>query len=67
MASVKEIRTDLDSFIARLGKGESFLVLKRGKPAFRMVPVEDEQWEEAIDFTKLKKGGVSVEDLLARL
>jgi len=34
----------------------------------RMVaPLEDENWETLVDFTKIKKGGVNIKDLLSRL
>ena len=48
----------------------SFLVMKKSKPVFRLCPVdsEDEElWEEVIDFTKIKKGGVPVDELLKYL
>ena len=28
---------------------------------------KDEQWEEVVDFTKIKKGGVDIDDILSRL
>jgi Arc/MetJ-type ribon-helix-helix transcriptional regulator len=28
---------------------------------------KDERWEEVIDFTKVKKGGVDIKDILSRL
>jgi hypothetical protein len=43
-------------------------VLKQSKPLFKISPInDDEQWEEAVDFTKIKKGGVNIDELLARL
>lgn len=32
-----------------------------------IAPVEEERWEEVIDFTKIKKGGVDIDELLAYL
>jgi antitoxin (DNA-binding transcriptional repressor) of toxin-antitoxin stability system len=36
----------------------------RKLPAAKMV---DDAWEEVVDFTKIKRGGVSIPDLLSRL
>lgn len=57
----------MPKYAARVKKGESFLVMKRSKPLFRVAPVEHELWEEVIDFTSLKRGGVDIKELLARL
>lgn len=53
----------------KIASGATFLVLKKSKPIFRISPVfeQESEWEEAIDFTKMKKGGVAIEDLLKRL
>jgi hypothetical protein len=44
-------------------------VVKKSKPVFRISPPEDDAdlWEPVIDFTKIKKGGVPIVDLLSRL
>ncbi|HRY62287.1 MAG TPA: hypothetical protein P5056_00740 [Candidatus Paceibacterota bacterium] len=65
----KELRNNLDDYIAKIQKGASFLVVRRSKPVFKISsPVaEDERWEEVVDFTKLKKGGLDIDDLLSRL
>jgi len=55
-------------FAEQTKKGKSFIVVKQSKPLFKISPIaEDEEWEEAVDFTKVKKGGVSIEDLVSRL
>lgn len=41
--------------------------MKKSKPLFRLLPTEDEHWEQVIDFTKIQKGGVDIDDILARL
>ncbi len=65
---VKELRENLDTFIAKINKGMSFTVVKRSKPVFDITPVEtDEQWEEVADFTKIKKVGVKIDEILSRL
>ncbi len=63
---VKELRTSLDAYVKKVRTGESFVVYRKSQPLFRIVPL-DEQWEEVIDFTLLKKGGVNVKELLSRL
>jgi prevent-host-death family protein len=66
---LKELRENIKTYIAQVEKGRSFIVMKRSKPIFKISPARDEGelWEEVIDFTKLKKGGVAVDELLSRL
>lgn len=54
-------------YINRIAKGESFIVFKQSKPLFRISPLQGEQWEEIIDFTKIKKGGININEILSRL
>lgn len=70
LVGVKELREHLDVYIAQINKGVCFTVVKRSKPVFNMTPITpdtNEEWEEVIDFTKIKKGGVKIEDILSRL
>lgn len=39
--SVQDIRTSLGSIADRVQRGDSFLVMRNSKPAFRIVPVEE--------------------------
>lgn len=57
---LKELRLNMESYIAKVQKGSSFLVVRKSKPVFRISnPDEDETgWETILDFTKLAKGGV---------
>ena len=67
---LKELRENLPVYEKKVSAGASFVVVKKSKPIFRICPVEcDEEslWETVIDFTKIKKGGVAIEDLLSRL
>ena len=66
---LKDLRENTDTYLAQIRKGHSFLVLRRSEPVFRISPVEeaDEVWERVIDFTKIKKGGVALSQILARL
>ena len=68
IVGVKELRENLEKYINRVDKGESFTVVRRSKPVFKISPAEEEYlWESVIDFTKIKKGGASIQELLSRL
>ena len=69
IVGLKELRENIETYIAKVEKGGSFIVLKKSKPIFKISPLEDDGnlWEPIIDFTKLKKGGVPIADLLSRL
>lgn len=68
---LKELRENMDNYISQIGKGKSFVVVRKSKPVFRLEPIDewgDEGvWENVIDFTKIKKGGVLAEDIIAKL
>jgi len=60
----------MPKFAQKVQKGQSFIVVKQSKPLFKITPIEqiaEEQWEEVIDFTKIKKGGVKLDEILTRL
>lgn len=68
IVGLKELRENIDEYVRDVGRGTEYVVVRRSKPLFRMVsPLEEENWETIIDFTKIKKGGVNVKELLARL
>ena len=66
---LKDLRENTDTYLAQIKKGHSFLVLRRSEPVFKISPIDEaeELWEKVIDFTKIKKGGVSLDKILARL
>ena len=64
---LKEFRNSFDTTIKHVNQGYKFIVLRRGKPVFEVSPVGPNVWEEVIDFTKIKKGGVNIKELLRRL
>lgn len=65
---LKELRRNTERYIAEVKKGKSFIVMRRSKPVFRISQPEDESaWEPIIDLTKLRKGGVALTEVLARL
>ncbi len=58
----------MGEYATKVARGESFIVVKQSKPLFRITPVdEEENWETLIDFTKIKKGGVPVEEILGAI
>lgn len=68
LIALKELRLNMEKYADQVKAGASFIVLKQSKPLFKIVPItDDEQWEEVIDFTKLRKGGIDIKELLARL
>lgn len=65
---LKELRENMDRYAVRVKKGESFIVVRKSKPLFALRPLESEEtWESIVDFTKIRKGGVSIQDVLKRL
>ena len=57
----------MQEYAQEVKKGHSFMVFKKSKPLFKISPIDEEYWEEVIDFTKIKKGGISLKELLKRL
>lgn len=66
---LKELRENVDAYVSQIEKGKSFTVVRRSRPLFRIVPPEEGQelWETVVDFTKIKKGGIPIKELLSRL
>lgn len=68
IVALKTFREDVAKYATEVEKGKSFIIMKRSKPLFRIVPVDDEEgWETVIDFTKFRKGGIPAKELLERL
>ena len=67
----KDLRENADKYINAVARGKSFTVVRRSKPIFNITPTDewgDEGvWRTLIDFTKIKKGGVRAEEVLASL
>ncbi len=62
--ALKEFRLNAQKYIDASAKGNSFIVVKRSHPVFRIEPMEEE-WETIADFTKI--GGVPIEKFLKAL
>jgi len=69
IVGLKELRENVDTYINAVERGRSFVVVRKSKPVFKISSAEDsdELWEQVVDFTKIKKGGISIDKLLARL
>jgi len=68
MIALKDLRLNMDKYATKVRDGESFIVLKQSKPIFKIVPLNNEEkWEEVINFAKIKKGGVDIDELLSYL
>jgi antitoxin (DNA-binding transcriptional repressor) of toxin-antitoxin stability system len=67
LIGLKEFRENVEFFTKKVNAGQTFIVLRKSKPLFKIAPVKEDGWEEVIDFTKIKKGGVKISELLARL
>lgn len=71
IVGLRELRENIDEYISLVNKGLKITIVRRSKPVFTIVPVdqqdEDSDWEQVVDFTKIKRGGVSIKDILKRL
>ena len=68
---LKELRENMNNYISQVKKGRSFVVVRKSKPVFKLTPLDmwgDEGvWEKVVDFTKIKKGGVLLADVLSKV
>lgn len=71
IVGLREFRENVESYIAEVNNGRTFTIVRRSEPVFKISPVDewgDEgTWETVVDFTKIKRGGVKIEDILKRL
>ena len=69
IVGLKELRENIDIYISAVRKGKSFIVVRKSKPVFKISSLQeaDELWEEILDLTKIKKGGVAINQILSRL
>lgn len=67
IVGLKELRQNMGKYAEKIARGDSFIVFKQSKPLFKISPLNEEIWEEAVDFTKIKKGGVKIDEILSRL
>jgi len=69
IVGLKELRENTDFYIDAVKKGKSFVVVRKSKPVFRISPADEDEglWETVIDFTKIKKGGIHIDEILSRI
>lgn len=68
LIGLKELRENIETYISKVEKGKSFVVIKKSKPVFKIVPPEaEEHWETAVDFTVINKNGISAKEILKEL
>ena len=72
LISIKDFRASLSDVADAVLQGESFLVMRRSMPAFKVEPFNTKEetfnmdgWKTALDFTeKGKKKGISAKKML---
>lgn len=66
---LKELRENIETYVARVQKGEHITVFRRSTPLFTLTPVDapETAWETVADFTTIDSDGVSAKDILATL
>lgn len=65
---LKELRENTENWINQIRKGKSFIVVRKSKPIFKIVPPEAEElWETVVDFTAINSNGVSAKKILKEL
>jgi hypothetical protein len=67
IVSLKTFRENIQEYAEKVKDGRSFVVFKRSVPLFKISSLEEGSWEEVIDFTKISKGGVDIDEILSRL
>lgn len=65
---LRDFREKTKKYIDEVNKGKSFLVFKRSTPVFKISPIQEKEvWETVVDFTKIDKEGVDIDDVIAAL
>ena len=57
----------MQKYAEKIKFGQSFIVFKKSTPMFKISPIKEDSWKEVIDFTKIKKGGIKIKELLQQL
>ena len=63
---LKELRGNMQKYASLVEKGESFIVVKKSKPLFKISSVDEDDglWETVADFTKINKNGIPAKEIL---
>ncbi len=68
IVGLKELRGNIDAYASKVKRGGSFIVVRKSKPLFKIVPLDlENQWETMVDFTEINKNGVSAKEILKEL
>lgn len=69
LIGLKELRKNANIYISEVQKGKSFIVMRRSKPIFKLVPPDDAggMWETVADFTEFYKNGIPARLLLKKI
>lgn len=68
IVGLKELRENMGKYASLVEKGESFIVVRKSKPIFKIVSPElENQWETVVDFTEISKNGVAAKEVLKEL
>jgi antitoxin (DNA-binding transcriptional repressor) of toxin-antitoxin stability system len=68
IVGLKELRLNIQKYASLIECGESFVVLRKSRPIFRIVPPElEDKRENAVDFTKISKNGEAAKEILKEL
>ena len=56
---LKQFRIKLTQYAKQVSEhGNSFIVLKKSKPLFKIVPIDEDSWDTVVDFTQIDPKGV---------
>ncbi|MBI4090621.1 MAG: hypothetical protein HY422_01205 [Candidatus Komeilibacteria bacterium] len=61
IVGLKALREHTDTYIAQVQKGATFLVMRKSKPVFRLIPVDGDVWETVVDFSSINPQGVPLD------
>ncbi len=66
---LKELRENMQKYASRVERGESFIIVKKSKPLFKISSLDEDEgaWETIVDFTKINKNGVPAKEVLKAL
>ena len=66
---LRDLRENVAKYAQQVADGKSFIVVRQSKPLFKITPIieDEESWEVVVDFSKIKKGGVNINELLTRI
>lgn len=68
IVGLKELRGNIDIYASKVKRGGSFIVVRKSKPLFKIVPLDlENQWETMADFTEINKDGVAAKEILKEL